>query len=252
MFRTALALLASMALAAAQSGSDSAAEAAQATPTPASSPEATPSPSPAAEASPSPESTPAPDVSPAPEASPVADASPAPESSPATAQATPGEDIIPLPEAGPAPEGGAPLETDDIVPVAPQVDTSADASFVDPNAFVSSELPPEPPAGIAAAESALERQRKIRIRYRDVRVQVEKDPQVVEMKQKSDNAKSPEGKRAALREYYRMVSQRISAMDASLSELAKAMEDAYIRRMAQTRLEPTIPLEPPPTPAPLN
>jgi hypothetical protein len=30
------------------------------------------------------------------------------------------------------------------------------------------------------------------------------------------------------------------------------MEDAYIRRLAQDRLEPTIPLNPPPTPEPIQ
>jgi hypothetical protein len=145
------------------------------------------------------------------------------------------------------------LDTEDIVPVAPPVDTAvSDASFVDPNAFVTDELPPAPPAGIGAVESALERERKQRIRYREVRVTAEKDPQVVEMKERSEKATSPEGKRAALREYYRLVSQKITAIDSSLKAMSKSMEEAYIRRMAQTRIEPTIPLEPPPTPSPLN
>ena len=41
-------------------------------------------------------------------------------------------------------------------------------------------------------------------------------------------------------------------IDPALEKKCKMMEEAYIRRLAQTRLEPTIPLNPPPTPKPLD
>jgi hypothetical protein len=55
-----------------------------------------------------------------------------------------------------------------------------------------------------------------------------------------------------MREYYRLLFKKIVAIDKSLAEKCKVMETAYLRRLAQERLEPTIPLNPPPTPEPLN
>ena len=183
------------------------------------------SPTPAAKVSPSPSPVPAPEG-----ASP--ELSPSPVVSPPSGDA----DVIPM-------EGGAPLQTDEAMP---------DESFTQPDAIIPDERPAGPPAVPATFESAQEKARQLSIRYREVRVQAEKDPKVVSLSEQAGQAKTLEDQRAAMREYYRFLFKKIIAIDKSLAEKCKVMETAYIRRLAQERLEPTIPLNPPPTPEPLN
>jgi hypothetical protein len=183
------------------------------------------SPKPAAKVSPSPSPVPAPEG-----ASP--ELSPSPVVSPPPGDA----DVIPM-------EGGAPLGTDEAMP---------DESFTQPDAIIPDERPAGPPAVPATFESAQEKARQLSIRYREVRVQAEKDPKVVSLFEQAGKAKTLEDQRAAMREYYRLLFKKIVAIDKSLADKCKVMETAYLRRLAQERLEPTIPLNPPPTPEPLN
>lgn len=209
--------------------------------TPASSPEsapaATPEPSPAASA----EASPAPEASPSPEASPVAEASPSP---------TAATDTIPLEGQATAPAGGAPLDTQDLAPALPTA-PMPDAAFTDPNAIIP-DSGPVPPSMPKVAENPQSKTRELIVRYREVRVQADKDPQVLAMYKKSVAATTDEDKRAALREYYRLLFKKMIEIDSSLTVRCQGMEAAYLRRLAQERLEPTIPLNPPPTPEPLT
>ncbi|MGB8463892.1 MAG: hypothetical protein WCE49_03020 [Terrimicrobiaceae bacterium] len=186
-----------------------------------------PSPTPAAEASPSPGAVAAPEAS--------------PELTPPPAVSAPAgdADVIPM-------EGGAPLETRPIAPAMPE------EGNVEPNALIPEEAPVGPPAAPPTVESAQEKARQLNIRYREVRVQADKDPKVISLFQQAEQARTFEEQRAALREYYRLLFKKIVAIDKSLAEKCRVMEIAYIRRLAQERLEPTIPLNPPPTPEPLN
>lgn len=123
-----------------------------------------------------------------------------------------------------------------------------DDSLVDPSALVPDMPPPAP----VNPESIVQRQRELTIKYREARVKFEQDPAVVALREKADRARSAEARRAALREYYRLLLKKIAASDNSLADKCKQMEEAYLRRLAQTRIEPTIPLGPPPTPEPLD
>lgn len=214
--------------------------------------EAAPSPTPSA--SPSPSATPAPEATPeaSPEATPesspsptsVTEEPPAPALEPAAPE-TPPADIIPMEG---QPTGGAPLDTQNL---SPSPDGSVpDAAFTDPNSIVPDE-PPGPPAMPQTVESAEQKERELNIRYREVRVKAEEDPKVIEMAEKADTAKTDEDKRAARREYYRLLFKKMVSLDKSLADKCTLMEQAYLRRLAQERLEPTIPLNPPPTPSPL-
>lgn len=206
------------------------------------------SPSPTVEATAATDATPPaiPESSPSaqPESSPVADASPS--GSPAA-----GEDVIPLPQGNGTTDTPIVSETD-----VPGLQKPAageplpDSAFADPNAVIpdaSANLPPAP-----SGPSAGEIERKNKIRYQEVRTQVEKDPAVRSLYEQSQTAKSFEDERAALREYYRLLFKKIRKVDKDLTERCDALEAAYIARLAQTRIEPTIPLNPPPTPAPLS
>lgn len=145
-------------------------------------------------------------------------------------------------------EGGAPLDTSPIAPE-PIDQAMPDAAFTDPNAIIPDVAPPSMPT---ALDNEQEKARALSIRYREVRVKVEKDPKVASLFSQAETAKSDEDKRAALREYYRLLFKKMVEIDKTLEARCKTMEDAYIRRLAQTRLEPTIPLNPPPTPEPLG
>jgi len=209
-----------------------------------------PSPTPTPEAIPTPSPADSPEASPTPvQATVIPDGTVTTETSPApAASATPSQDVIPL-EGQPQPPDavvGAPLETSDL---APPDQAMPDESFVDPSSIVSDVLPPAAPV---AAESAEEKARQLSIRYKEVRIQVDKDPKVMSLLEQAEEARTEEDRRAAFREYYRLLFKKMVAVDSSLKDRCAVMEEAYIRRLAQERLEPTIPLNPPPTPRPLN
>lgn len=141
----------------------------------------------------------------------------------------------------------------DTLPLAPRTDEALpDEALTDPDAIIPDDAPPLPPALPTAIENTQEKEREIGIRYKEVRVEVEKDPQVVNLLEQADKAKTDEGRRAAMRSYYRLLFKKMIAVDKTLRERCERMESAYLRRLAQERLEPTIPLNPPPTPEPVG
>ena len=215
--------------------------------------EASPSPTvavtPATDATPPPLAEPTPAASPS--ASPAPQSSPTPAASPAASPAA-GEDIIPLP-----PQSGAaetPMVSDTEVPkvLKPAAgEPLPDAAFADPNAVI----PTDSGTGGApnlAGPSAQEIERKLKVRYQEVRTQMEKDPAVRSLMEQSKAAKTFEDERAALREYYRLLFKKMKKADKDLTARCDLMERAYLARLGQMRIEPTIPLNPPPTPVPLS
>jgi hypothetical protein len=207
------------------------------------------SPSPTVSVTPATDATPPPSADSTPVAPPTAQ--PEAQASPSPSPAT-GEDVIPLP-----PDSGAaetPMVSDTEVPKSGKPASGEplpDSSFADPNAVIPSDTAAgTPPA--SAGPSALEIARKMKVRYQEVRIQVEKDPALRSLMDQSKKAKSFEDERAALREYYRLLFKKIKKVDNSLAGQCDQLERAYIARLAQTRLEPTIPLNPPPTPSPLT
>jgi len=128
-----------------------------------------------------------------------------------------------------------------------------DSAFADPNAVIpqdASGIPSVPPA--PAGPSAAELERKQKIRYTEVRTKVERDPEVRSLLEQARKAKTFEDERAAYREYYRLLFKKIRKADKSLTGRCDALEQAYLYRLAQVRVEPTIPLKPPPKPEPLG
>ncbi len=127
-----------------------------------------------------------------------------------------------------------------------------DEAYTQPDALVPDLAPGAPPPPPVSFESAQEKARQLSIRYREVRVQAEKDPAVVSLLEQGERARTLEDQRAAMRQYYRLLFKKIASIDKSLAEKCKVLETAYLRRLAQERVEPTIPLNPPPTPEPLH
>lgn len=118
----------------------------------------------------------------------------------------------------------------------------------DPNSLIPPPAEPEQPSPINAAGNEEKQRQDQKTRYYTVKVKADKEEALVSLQQKADKAKSDEAKRQALREYYDLLAKRMKKIDPSLSEWIDTMHAAYLRRLAQVRVEPTIPLNPPPAP----
>jgi hypothetical protein len=118
----------------------------------------------------------------------------------------------------------------------------------DPNSLIPPPAEPEQPSPINAAGNEEKQRQDQKTRYYTVKVKADKEESLVSLQQKADKAKSDEAKRQALREYYDLLAKRMKKIDPSLSEWIDTMHAAYLRRLAQVRVEPTIPLNPPPVP----
>ena len=192
---------------------------------------------------------------------PAAAAEPAPAEEPAGFQP---QSFELAPESGPAPGPQAPAEGDFLnLPGQPANATTeiveeetvvveetieADSDFVDPNQLVpdaEAEAAPDPRT-LAAAGG--EQERKLKVRYKEVRTKAEQDPEIAALRETAEKSPTFEGERAAYRAYYRALFKKIRKTDPSLAKKCDLMEKAYLDRLAQTRVEPTIPLEPPPKP----
>lgn len=166
------------------------------------------------------------------------------------------EEGVSQPPLAPAPlEGGPDSEPASDMPAEdglPTTEVSPD-EVPDPNTLIPDEVAPPDlaPAPPVVSENKFEKERKLRIRYQEVKVQALKDQAIRGMRERADLARTDEDKRAALREYYRMLFAKITAIDEELADKCSALEQAYLRRLGQYRVEPTIPMNPPPTPEPL-
>ena len=121
---------------------------------------------------------------------------------------------------------------------------------VDPNAAGSTATgtPDEEGASpVNNTESVEKKKHELKVRYTEVRTQVEKEEAVAALRLKADQASTDEGKRQALRAYYELLFKRMKQVDVSLSQRCELMQGAYLRRLEQEKIEPTIPLHPAPT-----
>ncbi len=138
------------------------------------------------------------------------------------------------------------LISDDVY-VAPDYPVDAPADY--PSEDYPVDLAPPPPV---VRENEFEKERKLKQKYQQVKLQALKDQAIREMRDRADVARTDEDKRAALREYYRMLFAKIVTIDPELKEQSDVLEKAYLRSVGQYKVEPTIPLNPPPTPVPLE
>ena len=113
---------------------------------------------------------------------------------------------------------------------------------VDPNAGNMTEAPGEEASPVNSAESIEKKKHEIKVRYNEVRTQVEKEEAVVALRQAADKATTTEGQRQTLKAYYELLFKRMKQIDPSLTERCEVMQGAYLRRVEQSGGEPTIPL----------
>lgn len=138
----------------------------------------------------------------------------------------------------------------------PVEDLPADGDLPNPDSLIpddatgaaSEDLPPVAPT---IKENKYDQDRRLAVRYQEVKLQVLKDPAIRSLREQADAAKTDEGKRQAMRAYYRMLFDKMVAVDGALKDKCETMQLAYLRRLGQYKVAPTIPLHPPTTPAPL-
>jgi hypothetical protein len=118
----------------------------------------------------------------------------------------------------------------------------------DPNSLIPPPAEPEQPSPINAAGNEEKQRQEQKERYYAVKVKADKEDDLASLIARSEKAGSDESKRQALRSYYDLLAKRMKKLDPSLSEWIDTMHAAYLRRLAQVRVEPTIPVNPPPAP----
>ena len=139
-----------------------------------------------------------------------------------------------------------PVDPSVMPPSDPSSNTDTNESVPnDPNALPSTS-PDEAVVPMNSTESIEKKKEQIKVRYYQVRTQVEKEEAVISLRFKADKAASDEEKRQALRAYYDLLFQRMRKIDPSLSDRCDTMQAAYLRHLEQVCIEPSIPLNPPP------
>lgn len=116
----------------------------------------------------------------------------------------------------------------------------------DPNALIPPATAPEQPSPINASSNEEKERQEQKTRYYTAKTQADKEEPLASLLAKADKAKSDGAKRETLREYYELLAKRMKKIDPSISEWIDTMHAAYLRRLAQVRIEPTIPQTPPP------
>ncbi len=108
------------------------------------------------------------------------------------------------------------------------------------------QIPPRPPV----LEDPLEKERRMRIRLRQLKAGIDRDPRIVELLELADEAATPEDRRAARRAYYTLFFAKVRRADPALKAFADKLERQSLANLFQRRVEPTWPLVTPPEPQP--
>jgi hypothetical protein len=85
---------------------------------------------------------------------------------------------------------------------------------------------------------------KQRIQYRLAKNKAVRDPAVQAAWDEAERAKTEFDKREAMKRYYTLLNARIRKIDGSLSKVAVERQTYATRRLDQTRIDPTEPLNP--------
>lgn len=107
-------------------------------------------------------------------------------------------------------------------------------------------MPTRPPI----LEDPKEAERKQRVQLRKIKAVLDRDSQLVELQTMADTAVTPEDRRAARRSYYALFFDKVRKQNPKLTDYADKLEKASLRDLYQTRIEPTLALNPPPLPQP--
>ena len=95
----------------------------------------------------------------------------------------------------------------------------------------------------SATEAASDELQK-RIRFREVKTRAFNDPAVRAEWDRAQVARTDYEKREALKSYYKLLFGRMRRIDGSLKNQVAASEERMLRRLRQTRIDPTEPIDP--------
>lgn len=109
---------------------------------------------------------------------------------------------------------------------------------------------PEIPSVPPIIEDPREAERKMRVKFRKLRARLIGDPELISLEDMAERAPTPEDYRAARRAYYALFFKKVRKADGSLKDYADKLEKQSVAGLYQTRIEPTVPLNPPPEPQP--
>ena len=118
----------------------------------------------------------------------------------------------------------------------------------DPNSLIPPPVEPSQPSPINSAGNEEKQRQDQKAKYYAAKVKADKEESLASLLTKSDKAKSDETKREILREYYDLLAKRMKKIDPSISDWIDTMHAAYLRRLQQIRVEPSIPQGLPPMP----
>jgi len=116
----------------------------------------------------------------------------------------------------------------------------------DPNSLIPPPIEPGQPSPINSAGNEEKQRQDQKAKYYAAKVKADKEEGLASLLTKSDKAKNDETKRETLREYYDLLAKRMKKIDPSIAEWIDTMHAAYLRRLQQIRVEPSIPLGLPP------
>ena len=157
------------------------------------------------------------------------------------------EEVIEEPAMAPDEQPLPPMDGDS--PFPGEENIFGDDLFGAPDLFMPSSMPdlPEVPPLI---EDPKELERKQRVKLRRIKARLDRDPQLLDLQDMAARARTPEDQRAARRAYYALFFDKVRKADPSLSEYADGLERSSLTWLYQTRIEPTLALNPPPQPQP--
>lgn len=156
-------------------------------------------------------------------------------------------------ETKPAPAPGKPLQlapepapTDILIPEnLPQNPKPQGSAIPQPTSMPRSTTrgvtsTPDQPNKTQAAEDEV----KLRVQYRLAKNKALRDPAVQAAWHAAETARTDLEKREAMKRYYNLLNARIRKIDGSLGKLATERQTGSTRRLEQTRIDPTEPLDP--------
>lgn len=92
--------------------------------------------------------------------------------------------------------------------------------------------------------SASEDEMAARIRLRQLKTRVLREPKVQALYEKAQSVPTDYEKRETLKEFYTLLYARIEKLDGSLKKRTTALRNESIRRLTQVKIDPTDPIDP--------
>jgi hypothetical protein len=165
--------------------------------------------------------------------------SPSPSPTPselATPEQPPAE---PAPELSPSPEPEpSPTPSPEQLPESDQLPTAPEPGPLPPDLIPEGRIPPIP---LFQTKPSAEQKVKDAIRFRQLRTMASRHPNVIAWDHQAKLARTEYGKREALKQYYQWMGYLMQRKEPRLKPMIDVFVGLALSRLAQTRIEPTVP-----------